>query len=305
MRSKENYRLELVPARHIKRMSGLQGGATREGVEKIKAFVKKRGHCNPVVLTDSGGSMTLLSGVATFEACLEEKGTKIPAVIVRTAGEADDLMFALQSAELDDTLSAIAAGAAVVRLIDHCKISRRYIAETLGKSRAWLNRMEKLSRSLNCEVQRLVADGHVSARSAQEIARLPDNVQTAFAVSVSDDFLSKDNVMHLVNRYLNEDTGPDERDRIINTPKLALPNETKHQGRMGRDNSASARLSRAIARCLDSVSYLTNALSNIDINEMAVRITDIRALIDSLITLNTKLNIIFPPGENEGGDNYD
>ena len=305
MKNKENYRLELVSAHNIKRMPGLQGGVMREEVEKIKDFAKKRGYCNPVILSDSGGSMTLLSGAATFEACLEEKGSKIPAVIVQTTDEADDLMFALQSAELDDTLNAIAAGAAIVRLIDYYKISRRHILETLGKSRSWLNRMERLSRTLNSEVQRLVADGNVSVRSAQEIARLPDNVQTAFAISVSNDFLSKDNIIHLVNRYLNEDTGSDERARIINTPKLALPNETKYKGRMGKDNSVSARLSRAIARCLDSTTYLSNTLNSIDINETAVRITDIKTLINSLIALHTKLLITFPPGGNEGGDKLD
>jgi ParB-like chromosome segregation protein Spo0J len=297
--------MELVSARHIKRMPGLHSGAVREEVVKVKEFVKRRGYCNPVVLSDSDGSMTLLSGSATFEACLEEKGSHIPAVIVQTTGEADDLMFALQSAELNETLSAIAAATAIVRLIDIHNVPRKHIVETLGKSPAWLNRMESLCRSLNIEVQRLVADGQLSPRSAQEIARLPKESQVAFSISVSDNYINKDNIAYLVNRYLNEDTGYDERTRIINSPKLVLPNEAKHHGKLGRDNSVSARLSRAISRCLDSNTYLTNALNNIDISETAVRMTDINALIDSLIALHTKLRISFPPGGNKGGDKFD
>jgi len=305
LKSNEKCRLELVSARRIKRIPGLQTGATREGVVKIRDFAKKRGYCKPVVLSDSDGCMALLSGAATFEACLEEKEASIPAVIVRTDGEADDLMFALQSAELNETLGATAAGAAIVRLIDSHGIPRKHIIEALGKSPAWLNRMESLSRKLNGEVQRLVADGQVPARSAQEIARLPGDVQTAFAISVSNDLLSKENVTYLVNRYLNEDAGPEERERIIHTPKLALPDGLKRRSRTGRDNSPSARLSHAIARCLDGNSCLSNLLDSTDIGQAAIRITDVRALTESLAALHARLSAVFPPGGNEGGDAYD
>ena len=298
MKNKENCRLELVPAQHIKRIPGLNLGSSQRGIGKIKAFARMRGYCNPVVLSDSEGCMTLLAGAATFEACLEEKEPKIPAVIVQTEGEADNLMFALQSAQLNETPNAVAVGTAVVRLIDHHNVSRKHIAETLGKSPAWINRMENLSRKLNGTVQKMVVQGQVPPRSAQEIARLPDNAQTAFAISSSNEFLSKENVVYLVNRYLNEDTGTEERDRIVNTPKLALPNELKSCSRMVTDKSDSARLSRAIARCLDNITYLSNLLDNIDIRETAISQPDIMALTDSLTALNVRLLSVFSPGKN-------
>ena len=297
--------MELVPARQVKRMPGMQLSATRQGVVKAKDFMKKRGHCTPVVLSDSDGCMTLLSGAAAFEAYLEDKEPKIPAVIVKTGGEADNLMFALQSAELSETISAIAIAAAIVQLIDSHNVTRKDIAEALGKSPTWLNRMESLCRKLSSEVQTLVAQGHISPRSAQEIARLPKDVQMTFAVSVSNNFLSKQDVACLVNRYLNEDTGTEERERIINIPKSVLPNETKHRSRTGKDNSVSTRLSHAIAKCLDSNIYLTNILESISIIEVAVRMTDIEVLINSLVTLQTKLLAVFAPGKNEGGGIFD
>jgi hypothetical protein len=298
--------MELVPTRSIKRMPGVQIGVTKKDIGKVRDFAKKRGYCNPVVLSDCGGCMTLLSGGATFEASLEEKEAKIPAVIVQTDGEADDLLFALQTVELNDTMNAIAIGAAVVRLIDSHNVPRRHIIETLGKSPAWLSKMEGLSRRLNAEVQRLVVEGQVSARSAQEVARLPADVQVTFAISACNDYLSKDNVSYLVNRYLNEDVSPEERDRIVNTPKLALPNGSKRRSRTCRDNSASARLSRAIAGCLDSNAYLSKLLASVDVREAAVRMTDIEALADSLAVLRTLLMTIFYPGKsNGGGDAYD
>jgi ParB-like chromosome segregation protein Spo0J len=304
LKNNENCRLELVSPRQIKRMPAMQAGASWKRVRKARDFARRRGYCSPVVLSDSDGCMTLLAGAATFEACLEEKGAKIPAVIVQTEGEADNLMFALQSAQLSESLDAIAVSAAIVRLIDTHSIPRRHIAETLGKSPAWINGMENLSRRLSAGVQKLVAEGQIPPRSAQEVARLPEGVQMPFAVSAADGFLSKENVIYLVNRYLNEDTGAEEKDRIIRTPKLALPDEARRCGRMGRDNSDSARLSRAIAWCMDSASCLLGLLGRIDVSGAAVRASDAAALQSSLAALQERLMAVFHPGKEntiEGG----
>ena len=118
MKSSRDCRMEQVPTRLIKRMPGLQIGASQKRIEKIKDFAKKRGYCTPVILSESQGCMTLLTGVSTFEACLEAKETSVPAVIVQTEGGADDVLFALQSAELDEAPHAIAVSAAIVYLID-------------------------------------------------------------------------------------------------------------------------------------------------------------------------------------------
>jgi hypothetical protein len=249
--------------------------------------------------------MALLAGAATFDACIKEKETKVPAIIVQTGGGSDNLMFALQSAGLNENLDAISIGAAIVQLIDIYNVPRKQIADSLEKSPAWLNRMESLCRKLNGEVQKLVAEGQIASRSAQEIARLPGGVQMPFAVSVINNYLSKENVTYLVSRYLNEDTSAEERGRIISTPKMAMPNELKRRNRIYGDNSGSARLSRAIARCIDDNSYLSNLLARIDLAEAAVRMTDVAALSSSLASLHMRLTIIFPRGKNENGGGHD
>jgi len=292
-----NCRVELVPASRIKRMPGLETGVTERGVGKARDFAKKRGFCKPVVLSDSDGCMTLLAGAAAFEACLEGKEPKLPAVIVRTEGEADNLMFALQSAQLSEAFDAVAIGCAIVQLVDTYGITRKYIAQALGKSPTWINGMENVGRKLNSTVKRMVAEGHISSRSAQEIARLPNDVQAPFAVSASNELLSKENVIYLVNRYLNEDAGVEERDRIIRTPKLALGHEMKRRSRRGRDDSVSARLSRAMARCLDDAVHITNLLDRADIEDAVVSPPDGLALIDAISTLRMRLCAVFLPGE--------
>jgi ParB-like chromosome segregation protein Spo0J len=216
---------------------------------------------------------------------------------VRTEGEADDLMFALQSADLEEAPSAISVSSAIVQLIDAHGISRKQIAETLGRSPAWITRMENLSRRLNVTVQKMVVEGYIQPRAAQEIARLPISAQPEFAASAGNEFLNKDEIMYLVNRYLDEDTGTEERDRIIRTPKLALsPDERKGRGRISRDDSDSARLSRAIARCIDSASCLSTLLSKTDIGAVAVRMSDVTILADTLAALHRQLKAVFTPG---------
>ena len=303
MNTNGKCRLELVSPRQIKRMPGIHYKASPKEVGKARNISKGRGYYRPVALSDSQGCMTLLAGAATYEACIEDKATNIPAVIVQTEGEADELMFALESAELDATPNAVAVGSAIVQLIDAHSVTRRHISEVLGKSPAWVNRMESLSRKLVVPVQSMVVEGEIPQRSAQEIARLPDDVQAQFAVSAACEFLSKENVTYLVNRYLNEDTGIQERDRIIRTPKLALPNERMKRGRMGRDCSDSARLLHAIVRCMDDATYLSGLLDRTEIQDVSVRMADVTALSDSLVSLHHKVRSFFYPGKNGGAVN--
>jgi len=290
------FRLDMVSSGQIKRMTGLKTDAPKKRVEKARDFVKKRGCCMPVVVSDSDGLFTLLAGAATFNACLEEKKAKIPAFIVQTENDADSLLFALQSAEIAEPSDAMFASAAIVQLIDAHSVSRKHIAELLGKSAAWVNRMERLSRKLNGAVQGLVAEGHISSRLAQEIARLPDDAQAAFAVSAGNEFLSKDNAAYLVSRYLDEDTSPEERARIVNAPRTALPDERAGRKWKFVDCSDSARLSRSMARCLDAAAYLSRLLARIDMDTAAIRASDAALLADSLAALCLQLQAIFAPG---------
>jgi len=299
MKPNDGYRLDMIPIGRIKRMPGIKTAAAKSVVEKTRAFAEKHGCYMPVILSDSDGRMTLLSGAATFEACREERMPKVPAVVVQSNGEAGELMFSLQSSELSAPPDAMYVSAAVVRLIDVHEVSRRKIAESLGKSPAWVSRMEGLSRRLSDAVRTLVSDGFISSRAAQEIARLPAEVQVQFAVSAGNEFLSKDDVAYLVNRYLDDSAGAEERDRIIRAPKQALPEAPRKRGARAMDQSVCARLTRAMARCLDNASFLLRFLDNKHIELAAVNAYDAAALSTKLSELSGRLRKIFCPGEME------
>ena len=304
MAANENYRLEMVPAQHVKQMSGLQNNVvhTKE-IEKIRGFAKERGCCRPVVLSDSSDSMTLLAGAATFEVYIEEKIANIPAIIVKTDGDADNLMFMLQSAQLNETPCPIAISEAIVKLIDSYNVPRKHIATVLGKSSAWITRMESICRKLNVAVQAMVAKGQIPARSALEIARLPDEAQAIFAISVCNELLSKDIITQLVNRYLNEDSSADDRQMIISTPKLAITDGLKRRGKMRRGNSDDASFSHAATRCMDYANYLSRILDRIEIDKISIRMSDVMALSDALASLLKQIQAIFYPGKTDDNTN--
>jgi len=298
MEDNKKSQVALISTKRIKRLPCLMFSAPGKEVNKHKQLANERGYRLPVVVSDTAGCMTLLSGTAAFEASLEDNASEIPAVIVRVDNEADGLMFALRTADLDGSLGAVAVSDAIIRLIDVYNIPRKRIAQTLSKSPAWIARMENLGRRLTGTVKQMVAEGWVAPRTAQEIARLPEQAQTEFAVSIRDEFLSKENVSYLVNRYLNEDTGEEERARIISAPRQALPISAKRQRKSGADTSPGARLAHAAALCFDGAVYLKRVLDRADIGEAAVRMPDILALYSELETLCGRLREIFVLGQN-------
>ena len=302
MEGNEKSQVALIPTKHIKRMPCIMFSAPGKEVKKHKQLAHEWGYRLPVVVSDTAGCMTLLSGSAAFEASLEDNAPEIPAVIVQADSEADGLMIALWAADLDDSPGAVAVSDAIIQLVDVYSIPRKRIAETLGKSRGWLTRMESLGRQLTGAVKQMVADGWVTPRTAQEIARLPEHAQTEFAVSVRDEFLSKENVTYLVSRYLNEDTGEEERARIISAPRQTLPLGEKRRNKAGMDTSLSARLARAAALCFDGAVCLKRVLERPDITEAAVRLPDIITLFDELGALRDKLCEVFVLGQNTGSD---
>ena len=297
MGNNEKSRVAFIPAKRVKRMPCLIFSAPGKEVDKHKLLANERGYRLPVVVSDSAGCMTLLTGTAAFEASLEDNAAEIPAVIVQVDSEADGLIFALRAADLDDSPGAVAISDAIVQLVDAYCIPRRQLAETLGKSPGWIARMESLGRRLNASVKQMVADGLVKPRTAQEISRLPTEIQAAFAVSAHDEYLNKENVSYLVNRYLNEDTGEDERARIISAPRQLLPPGTKRPGKTGVDTSLSARLAQAAALCFDSAVRLKRVLERADISEAAVRLPDILALDNELGALRGRLREVFALGQ--------
>jgi hypothetical protein len=158
--------------------------------------------------------------------------------------------------------------------------------------------MEGLRR-LSTAVWELVSDGSISSRAAQEIARLPADVQMPFAASAGNEFLNKDDITRLVNRYLDDNTSAEERDRIIRSPKQSLPEPRRGQRTVIKEQSISSRLPHAMTRCFDCTSYLLNLLNRCDTKQVAINASDAATLASTLSSLANRLQNMLCPGGNE------
>jgi len=147
---------------------------------------------------------------------------------------------------------SLALSKALCLAVDEYGIPRKSIARTLGRSLSWVTLMERISRDLCESVKVMVADGFISTRSAEEIARLPVNGQERFAEKVFKLGLNKTQVRSLVSDYLSEDCDREKQEQILNDPLSVLQSG---QG-IGNTVTPEVRFARLLQRCITIVGEL-------------------------------------------------
>lgn len=80
------------------------------------------------------------------------------------------------------------------------------VAFMLGRSVSWVSKRLALSDRLATSVVELVQAGQICSHTAQEIARLPGDVQQTFAGKVITEHLPKSTVERLVSTYYSSQT---------------------------------------------------------------------------------------------------
>jgi ParB family chromosome partitioning protein len=92
----------------------------------------------------------------------------------------------------------------------------------LGKSVSWVNKRINLITRLHPAVREMLTLRRICPHSAQEIARLPVEIQHAFATKVVQEGIPKSAVEVLVETY-NKDGCPDSfKEQILECPRHAL-----------------------------------------------------------------------------------
>jgi hypothetical protein len=92
----------------------------------------------------------------------------------------------------------------------------------LKKSKSWISKRQALALKLSDKVKGMVKDGVICVRTAEDIAKLPPDVQFSFACATARDGLNKTNVGQLVKLYRCEATGEALREAILNNPLTVL-----------------------------------------------------------------------------------
>lgn len=195
----------------------------RQDVERCARVIRQYGLLTPPVVGDlPDGTRLVLSGECEFLA-LREMGVKnVEAVAVPISEEQDSSRLSLLLASLRKSPNALSEGMLIAQLLKTGQYTQSQVSEMLGKSVSWVNKRISLITRLQPAVQELVTLKQLCPHSAQEIARLPGEIQHAFATQVVQEGLPKSAVEVLVETY-NKQGCPDSfKEQMLEHPRHAL-----------------------------------------------------------------------------------
>jgi ParB family chromosome partitioning protein len=280
--------------------------ADKATVGQCKKALDEFGALNlPVVGALVDGSRVILSGECEYAAIRESGSQKMMAAIARVpASDASGAKLSLLLSSMRKGPGALCEGMLLRDALDS-GASRVEIGQMLGRSASWLSNRLALAMRLDCGVQEMLARGLIEARTAQEIARLPEGVQHDFADKVIREGLPKSAVELLVAGYRSEDCPDEVKAQIIGNPCDALA-RMKDNRRAVEDNGHTIGKSdvpppEGIAACLAAAkkpfAWLARALFNTSQAEASPYKKALQELENDVLSLLDMIHRLIPPGK--------
>jgi ParB-like chromosome segregation protein Spo0J len=195
---------------------------SEKDVEKYGRVAKAYGNVVPAIVGQSGKGYHILSGQARLEACVHHGIEEMPVIITEINEEAEQMKLALLLSTVREEGGALSEGAFIDVLLTRHGVTRRELMGLLKKSKSWISKRQSLALRLSEVVKVMVKDGVVCARTAEEIAKLPEEVQVNFVGKVVRDGLSKSGVEQLVSLYTRSENDSALRGAILDTPLAVL-----------------------------------------------------------------------------------
>lgn len=281
----------------------------RQDIERCIKVIRQYGLLTPpVVGSFADGAQLLLSGECEFMA-LREMGIKsVEAVTVPISekNEGDKLSLLLSS--LKKSPNALSEGLLINEMLKTGIFTQSQLGEQIGKSISWVSKRVSLVTRLHPAVCDLVIRRQLCPHSAQEIARLPQEVQHNFSVKVIQDGIPKSAIEALVSAF-NAPNCPDEiKGQIAKNPKKVVPRLSDIRtakpirARTANNHIKPPTLKDSLIAFRANIAELIKCLHNTECADIAVEINlikDILSDVDALkIMLDRKLHL-FSPGKIE------
>jgi ParB family chromosome partitioning protein len=200
-----------------------RGHFDEDALASLTASVRELGVLQPVLVRqpDDQGVYELIAGERRWRAAKRAGLQTIPA-LVRTATDADSLEQALVENLHREDLNPLEEAAAYQQLIEDFKLTHDELATRVGKSRAAISNTLRLFQ-LPPGIQRLVAEGQLSAGHARALLGTPDrSYQEALARRAVTEGLSVRSVEEAV-RARGERAPADETSREPAPARLRPP----------------------------------------------------------------------------------
>jgi|LFRM01.2.fsa_nt_gb ParB/RepB/Spo0J family partition protein len=254
-------------------------------VNRLVDSIASEGLLDPLLVTSSPDGYLVLSGAHRLHAARQLGLPCVPCIILDPKSGDVEVIFAVDT--LQKAANPLQEGQLLKSLLG-LGYSQQMLAAMVHKSPSWVQHRLALVSSLVPEVQQQVAEGSLSARKAQDIARLPALVQARFAWQVQSQSLSAKEVDKLVALYNRPSTSEELRHCILTTPKLALQAAVRGAGRNPTVRAACHQLDVLKQHLLDVITYLEGK----ELGEGGHK--EIRVRLEECETMFGQLESLFP-----------
>jgi ParB-like chromosome segregation protein Spo0J len=285
----------------------LAAAINRRAVERCKEAIEKLGVVHtPVVGMTKEGKRLLLSGQCELTALRELGVKKMDAALVDVAGDGKGKeRLALLLISLQDKPGALCEGLLIQEALN-AGVSRVEIQTILSRSASWVSNRLSLVTRLDSNVYEMVKSGLLEARSAEEVARLPQGAQFAFAEMAVREGLPKSVIESLASSY-NDETCPDPvKAQILADPREALKRMADKRRPVNTDRTEQDKKSvppDVIGEIIKSVrlqmAALRRVLIGISPSEAEGYKDALNELESSLLALRSMIHGLFYPGKKE------
>jgi ParB/RepB/Spo0J family partition protein len=175
-------------------------------IEELSNSIERDGLLEPLTVhkSISTGCLTLLNGHYRLKALRRLKQKDAMCRIIES-DEKSAVEYYCATFFVKNTLTALEEGHVILQLISQ-GYNLESISTICGKSPSWACRRVKLVKQLNEEVKENLIRGTIHARTAQEIARLPQgNEQKRVLEIVTKNHLTKEETTKLVEQWNSAD----------------------------------------------------------------------------------------------------
>jgi ParB-like chromosome segregation protein Spo0J len=248
-----------------------------EVAKKTVEFVKRHGVVTPIIVAPEKGSglYGVIKGWETLEAARGKGDTVINAVCVNNTDLGVQTEVALGMSVITEKISAVSQGKMVKRLSDDEKMTLKELSKITGKSQSWVSKKKSMVENLCEYLIEQVDKGKIAPRTAEEIAKLPKDVQTMFATNaVIKGKMSKNKISELVRMYNSKDSDEIRKKKVIERPHDVIIIEHERKKKMALDKYSETEIKIAETQeCVSSVMSRIAMMSDSSKRESKIALT--------------------------------
>jgi len=217
------YPVQEVDIKTIPKNKMLSLSITQTQKALCERSIRQYGLLTPIVLMENpSGELMTLTGENELEVLKEMNVLRAEVFVTRLKDRADSCKVILLLSSLQKGLNALSEGLILREIMQTGGYTQKELAENLMKSKSWVSKRLALSAQLNEKVAEMLLAKQLCPASAQDIARLPRDVQHGFALQIYTGNIPRSKVERLVTAYNSAKTPEAVKAEIIKNPAGAL-----------------------------------------------------------------------------------